>query len=157
MIGESIEFEETQFIVYFLQDCAESLQLVDGLRLLFNMLCKPVKFLMNHLETLGGLKVLLCGVSKDEGLREMTLKTIGKYLQQSSAKQTQKLLADYASSLYSEEASSLTVATYYCMIEILIDDYSLDTSSGMSVALHSVTDNFSCTFKADWTRSPQAC
>jgi hypothetical protein len=78
ILADSIEFEEVQSIIYFLQECTDTLQLVGILRLLYDLLNKPVKNLVNHLENLGGIKPLVCLLyKKDEAVKMMDLKVIG--------------------------------------------------------------------------------
>ncbi len=78
MLNESVEFEEVQAIVHFLQECTDSIQLIGILRLLFDLLSKPVKNLLHHLENLGGIRPLLCLLyKKDENIRIMDYKVIG--------------------------------------------------------------------------------
>ena len=69
-------------IVYFLQECTDSIQLIGVLRLLFELLSKPVKNVLHHLENLGGIRPLVCLLHKqNENVRQMAVKVIGKYLQ----------------------------------------------------------------------------
>src|SRR5437899_2976557 len=48
MIADTIELDEVQSIIYFIQDCTESLQLVDVLTLLYFLIAKEVKHIMVH-------------------------------------------------------------------------------------------------------------
>jgi len=82
ILVDTVELEEIQSIIFFLQDCTESNQLVDGLKLVFNLLSvkPPIKMLLTHLETLGGLKVFICGISRMGSVCVMSYKVIGKFL-----------------------------------------------------------------------------
>jgi hypothetical protein len=121
----SITLEETQAIVYFLQESNDALQLCDVLQLLYSLLHKQIKQLTIHLETLGGLRPFYCLIYKqNESVREMSIKVIGKYLQLSPKLKT-KILNEH-SNMFCSQTFALSVPIYYALIELLLEDFSLE-------------------------------
>lgn len=128
IIGDSIDLEEVQPFVYFFQDCSEPEQLQDVLYLMYHLVDCNVKGLLTHIEALGGMRPFFALLYKqNEAVRETTLKFIGKYLQRAGPKVKKQFWAEYSSSL--SVAFPLTMPLYYCLIEILLEDYDLENSN----------------------------
>ncbi|PRP84623.1 BEACH domain-containing protein [Planoprotostelium fungivorum] len=121
-VDHSIDFNETTAFVHMVQDCTDPDILEDILQLLGQLLAKPTKNLVVHLDTLGAIRPFLSLLYKpSEVVKIQTIRVTGRYTEQLPSKTRAKLLSEYLCSLLG--AFSMTQGTYEALVELLLNDF----------------------------------